>query len=33
LKRKDAPLERGIKENNNVDTQIKCRKPTKNYTF
>lgn len=33
LKRRDAKLERGTREKNNVNTQLKCRKPTKNYEF
>jgi ATP-dependent DNA ligase len=31
LKRKDAGLEPGTVENNNVMSQLKCRKSTKNY--
>jgi hypothetical protein len=33
LKRRDAKLERGTREKNNVNSQLKCRKPTKNYDF
>jgi len=33
LKKKDGKLENGIRPNNNSMTQIKCRKPTKNYAF
>jgi len=33
LKRIDGKLENGTTENNNTRTQIKCRKPTKNYIF
>jgi hypothetical protein len=33
LKRKDGKLENGTTENNNIKTQIKCRKGTKNYIF
>jgi len=33
MKRKNARLEIGNTENNNVKSQIKCRKPTKNYKF
>lgn len=33
LKRGDGKLEDGYSENNNVRTQIKCRKGTKNYIF
>lgn len=33
LKRKSAKLEAGITELNNTKTQMKCRKPTKNYKF
>ncbi len=32
LKRKDAGLEPGVTEKNNTKSQLKCRKPTKNYT-
>ena len=32
LKKIDGKLERGTREANNVGTQVKCRKPTKNYT-
>jgi hypothetical protein len=33
LKRKNAKLEVGTSENNNSKSQIKARKPTKNYKF
>ena len=33
LKRLSAKLEHGYNENNNSSWQIKCRKPTKNYTI
>jgi ATP-dependent DNA ligase len=33
LKRKSAKLTLGLNEKNNSDWQIKCRKPTKNYSF
>ena len=33
LKRKDGKLENGTTEKNNMRTQIKCRKETKNYNF
>jgi len=33
LKRLDGKLENGITESNNIRTQIKCRKSTKNYNF
>ena len=33
LKRKSAKLEVGSTENNNVKSQIKVRKPTKNYKY
>jgi len=33
LKRKNAGLERGLTEKNNVRSQIKCRKETKNYNY
>jgi hypothetical protein len=33
LKRRNAKLENGITEKNNTKTQIKIRKPTKNYQF
>ena len=33
LKRKDGKLENGTSAANNVRTQIKCRKQTKNYNF
>jgi len=33
LKRKDGKLENGISTTNNTRTQLKCRKPTKNYSF
>lgn len=33
LKRKSARLEAGSTENNNVKSQIKCRKATKNYKY
>lgn len=33
LKRKNAKLELGISENNNTKSQLKARKPTKNYKF
>ncbi len=33
LKKSDAKLELGVTEKNNVDTQIKFRKPKKNYQF
>jgi len=33
LKRADGKLEDGYSENNNIKTQIKCRKGTKNYIF
>jgi ATP-dependent DNA ligase len=33
LKRKSAKLELGSTENNNTKSQLKCRKPTKNYKF
>jgi ATP-dependent DNA ligase len=33
MKRKNAKLEIGTSENNNVKSQIKCRKATKNYKY
>jgi hypothetical protein len=33
LKRKSARLEAGTSELNNVKSQIKCRKATKNYRY
>jgi len=33
LKKKNAPLENGFRVQNNVKSQIKCRKSTKNYNF
>jgi hypothetical protein len=33
LKRKNAKLEIGASENNNTKSQVKARKPTKNYKF
>jgi ATP-dependent DNA ligase len=33
MKRKNARLERGNTENNNTKSQLKSRKPTKNYKF
>lgn len=33
MKRKNAKLELGTNEMNNVKSQLKCRKPTKNYTY
>jgi len=33
MKRKNAKLELGATELNNVKSQLKCRKPTKNYKF
>lgn len=33
LKRKSARLELGTSENNNIKSQLKCRKPTKNYKY
>ena len=33
MKRKNATLEAGWNENNNVKSQLKARKPTKNYRF
>jgi hypothetical protein len=33
LKRADGKLENGTTEKNNIRTQMKCRKPTKNYAF
>lgn len=33
LKRKSARLELGTSENNNIKSQIKCRKSTKNYKY
>ena len=33
LKRKNAKLERGTREKNNVNSQLKCRKATLNYKF
>ena len=33
LKRKDGKLENGASAKNNTRTQLKCRKPTKNYSF
>lgn len=33
LKRKNARLEMGNTELNNIKSQVKCRKPTKNYKF
>lgn len=33
LKKKNAKLETGITEKNNVKSQIKCRKETKNYSY
>ena len=33
LKRRDAKLERGTRQKNNVNSQLKVRKPTLNYQF
>ena len=33
MKRKNAKLELGTNEMNNVRSQLKCRKPTKNYAY
>lgn len=33
MKRKNAKLELGATENNNIKSQIKCRKATKNYKY
>ena len=33
MKRKNARLELGTSENNNIKSQLKCRKATKNYKF
>lgn len=33
LKRKEAGLEPGVVEKNNTKSQLKCRKPTKNYSY
>lgn len=33
LKTKIAKLKKGLSKNNNSESQIKCRKPTKNYSF
>lgn len=33
LKRKNAKLERGTRIKNNINSQVKCRKPTKNFQF
>ena len=33
MKRKNAKLEIGNTENNNTKSQLKCRKPTKNYKY
>ena len=33
MKRKNAKLELGTNEMNNVKSQLKCRKPTKNYAY
>ena len=33
MKRKNAKLEIGATENNNIKSQLKCRKATKNYKF
>jgi ATP-dependent DNA ligase len=33
MKRKNARLERGLTESNNSNSQVKSRKPTKNYRF
>ena len=33
LKRRDGKLENGSSQKNNTRTQMKCRKPTKNYSF
>lgn len=33
MKRKTGKLERGTREKNNTRTQLKCRKPTKNYSY
>ena len=33
IKRKRGKLENGLTENNTIKSQIKCRKPTKNYKF
>lgn len=33
LKRKNAKLERGTRQKNNVNSQLKCRKSTLNYDF
>lgn len=33
FKRRDGKLERGARASNNTKTQLKCRKPTKNYGY
>jgi hypothetical protein len=33
MKRKNAKLELGTNEMNNVKSQLKCRKATKNYAY
>jgi hypothetical protein len=33
LKKPNAKLTRGHSKNNNGDWQIRCRKPTKNYSY
>ena len=33
MKRKNARLEIGTSENNNTKSQVKVRKPTKNYRY
>jgi len=33
LKRKEGRLERGSSKTNNKKTQLKCRKPSKNYKY
>ena len=33
IKRKRARLEKGTTESNNSNSQIKCRKPTRNYPY
>lgn len=33
MKRKNAKLEIGSSENNNIKSQLKCRKPTRNYKY
>ena len=33
LKKKGSKLKNGLSEKNNTDTQMKFRKPTKNYSY